>query len=170
MTWLDGVPSSAQTYDPDLVQFANRNIENIIIGSDDCDVNVYMIKVYQKHLTNEQHLDNFIMDAPNSTEIVSRYNRNNILDDNGEISYQKLIEKNPNCDVYLYEIPRMTKTKKDKVDGCTYQRFKGKITPEQTAENVTMAVQGTSSARYGLAAFNFNSTFNDGFIDYSNSN
>jgi len=84
------------------------------------------------------------MDAPNAIEVISRYNRNNILDDNGEISYTKLIEKNPDCDVYLYEIPKMTQTKKDKVKNCTYMRYKGKrrgeIAPWQTADGVTMAV------------------------------
>lgn len=166
MSWLDGVPASATTYSDTTTFFQNPS-KNIVIGSEDCDVQLYMIKVYQKHLSNEQHLSNFIMDAPNANEIISRYNRNNILNENGEISYQKLIEKNPNCDVYLYEIPRMTKNKKDKVSGCTYQRFKGKTSPQQTAENVTIAVQGTSSAAYGLAAFNFNSTFESGFTDYS---
>lgn len=166
MTWLDGVPASASTYSNTTTFFQNP-ARDIVIGSDDCDVYLYMIKVYPRHLSNEQHLANFIMDAPNAQEIVARYNRNNILDEKGEISYQKLIEHNPNCDVYLYEIPRITKNKKDKVKNCTYQRYKGKTTPLQTAEGVTMAVQGTSSAAYGLAAFNFNSTFTQGFTDYS---
>ena len=167
MSWLDGVPASVTTYENTTTFFQNPP-RNIVIGSDDCDVQLYMIKVYQRHLSNEQHLSNFIMDAPNAEEIVARYNRNNILDDRGEISYQKLIEKNPKCDVYLYEINKMTRNKKDKVDGCHYERFKGSTTPLQTANNVTIAVQGTSSAAHGLAAFNFNSTFNDGFTDYTN--
>jgi len=128
MSWLDGVPSSAKVYES-TDYFFQSNPKNIIIGSDDCDVQIYMIKVYQKHLTNEQHLTNFIMDASSAEEIVNRFNRNNILDDNGEISYAKLIEKNPNCDVYLYEIPRMTTNKKDFVEGCSYRRYKGNTSP-----------------------------------------
>ena len=166
MTWLDGVPTSVVTYDATTDKFDNATA-NLVIGSEDCDVQIYLIKIYKKHLSNEQHLTNFILDAPNATEIVNRYNRNNILDDNGEISYNKLIEKNPNCSVYLYEIDRMTKTKKDPVNGCTYARYKGSTTPLQTAENVTIKVQGTSSAKYVIAAANLDSDFKDGFIDYS---
>lgn len=167
MSWMDGVPATVSTYDSS-AYFKQPTPADIVIGSDDCDVQIYMIKIYQNHLTNEQHLSNFIMDAPNSMEIISRYNRNNILDDNGEISYSKLIEKNPNCDVYLYEMDHMTTHKKDdKVKGCTYKRYHGSTIPLQTAENVTMSVQGTSSAAYGLAAFNFDSEFVDGFTDYS---
>ena len=167
MCWLDGVPASASIYESNIDFLQTSNPKDIVVGSKDCDVELYMIKVYERHLSNDEHLANFIMDASTATEIISRYNRNNILDERGEISYQKLIEKNPNCDVYLYDIPRMTKNKKDKVAGCTYERYKGKQTPEQTATDVTIAVQGTSSAAYGLAAFNFNSTFKTGFIDYS---
>lgn len=167
MSWLDGVPSTVSTYSSGSF-FQQPSPSNIVIGSDECDVQIYMIKVYQSHLTNEQHLSNFIIDAPNATEVIARYNRNNILNDNGEISYTKLIEKNPNCDVYLYEMDHMTTHKKnDKVKGCTYRRYHGSTIPLQTAENVTMSVQGTSSAAYGLAAFNFDSEFVDGFTDYS---
>lgn len=169
MTWLDGVPASISLYDAS-DNFIQGSAKNIVIGSNDCDVQLYMIKVYQKHLSNDQHLQNFIADAPNATEMISRFNRNDIMDENGkEISYLKLIEKNPNCDVYLYDIPRMTKNKKDAVEGCSYRRYHGKTNPEQTAENVTIAVQGTSSAAYGLAAYNIDSEFTEGFTDYSNS-
>jgi len=65
-------------------------------------------------------MSNFIADAPNAEEMVDRYNRNDILDENGEISPTKLAEKNPNCRVHLYDIPRITTTKSDKVKGCTY--------------------------------------------------
>ncbi|MCI6789247.1 MAG: hypothetical protein MR606_05360 [Mollicutes bacterium] len=51
--------------------------------------------------------------------MLARYNRNNILDNRGEISYEKLIENNPNCHAYLYEISKMTEGKKDKVP-CSY--------------------------------------------------
>ena len=169
MTWLDGVPASVSLYDSTDI-FTQASAADIVIGSNDCDVQLYMIKVYKKHLDYNQHLQNFIADAPNATEMVARFNRNDILDENGkEISYLKLIEKNPNCDVYLYEIPRMTKNKSDKVSGCTYRRYHGKTSPEQTAENVVTSVQGTSSAAYGLAAFNLDSNFKSGFTDYSNS-
>ena len=165
MTWLDGVPTSVKIYNPG-DRFDNATA-NLIIGSQDCDVQIYLIKIYKKHLTNEQHLNNFILDASNATEIINRYNRNNILDDNGEISYKKLIEKNPNCSVYTYEIKKMTTAKDDKVKGCTYARYKGSQQAQQVANNVTIKAQGTSSLAYILAAPNLDSEFTEGFTDYS---
>ena len=44
----------------------------------------------------------------------------NILDNTGEISYTRLVEKNPTCRAYLYEMDHMTQSKKDKVKDCSY--------------------------------------------------
>jgi hypothetical protein len=66
-------------------------------------------------LNEEEHLENFIMDAPNTQEKIARYKRNDILDNSGEISYQKLVKNNPNCHAYLYDIPYMTIDKNTKV-------------------------------------------------------
>lgn len=166
-SWLDGVPASIANYAQN-DNFNQNNPRDIVIGSNDCDVQLYMIKCYPKHLTDEQHLTNFIMDAPNAEEMIKRYLRNDILDDTGEISYRKLAKNNPNCDVYTYDIPRMTINKKNKITGCSYARYREKENPQQTATNVTISVQGTSSAAYGLAAFNLDSEFTEGFIDFSN--
>lgn len=161
--WLDGVPAGIQTFDANTLFTQTKDI---VIGSKDCDVYLYLMKVYNYHLTDSQHLANFIADALNAHEMLARYNRNNILDDNtGDISMTKLALANPNLKVHAYEISRMTTTKKDPVDGCSYRQYQGSATPELTAENVTIQVQGTSSSKYGQAAFNLDSIFNDGFTD-----
>jgi hypothetical protein len=167
-SWLDGVPASITNYAAN-DNFTQNNPRDIVIGSNDCDVQLYMIKCYPKHLTDEQHLTNFIIDAPNANEMIARYRRNDILDDRGEISYRKLAERNPNCDVYTYDIQKIPETKKEDVEGCTYTRYRGSGDPLQRADNVTITVQGTSSAAYGLAAFNLDSKFIEGFTDFSNS-
>lgn len=159
--WMDGVPAA-------LIQYGNAesfiNNQNIIIGSPDCDVCVYMIKLYEKHLTDNQHLQNFIADAPNAQEMLDRYNRNDILDpERGVISPSLLAKKNPDCLVHIYDIDRMTLTKNDKIKGCTYTQYHGSDSPSLFADNVEIKVQGTSSASYGLSAFNIDSKFNNGF-------
>lgn len=165
--WMDGVPAGVSVYGAS-DSFISNGRGKIIIGSNDCDVYIYMIKLYEFHLTDLEHLDNFIADAPNATEILSRYNRNDILDDSNEISYIKLAEKNPNCFVHLYEIDRMTMHKKDPVQNCKYTQYKGSSDAVLRADGVTIKVQGTSSAAYGLAAFNFDSKFGEGFEDAVN--
>ena len=161
MPWLDGVPASIGKY-TDETLFGQA--KNITIGSDDCDVYIYLVKVYNRHLSDEEHLANFIADATNSEEMLARYHRNDILDDaTGDISFTKLALANPKLKVFLYDISKMSKTKKDPVSGCSYRQYYGSDQPEVTAENVEIKVQGTSSAAYGLAAFNLDSEFKEGF-------
>ena len=161
MTWLDGVPSGVSIYASN-DSFTNN--EYITIGSDDCDVCIYLIKVYERHLSDEEHLSNFIADSSNAKDMLDRFKRNDILDDRGEISYLKLAKANPNCLVHLYEMDHISTHKKtDIVDGCSYIQYHGSDEAILTAENVTVKVQGTSSAKYGTSAFNLDMKFNDGF-------
>lgn len=165
--WIDGVPVGIKIYSTSDDFFTEAN-NKLVIGSNDCDVYIYLIKVYEKHLKDEEHLSNFIADASTSSEILNRYRRNDILDENkGDISPIKLAKKNPNCKVHLYTMDRMTKTKNDPVDNCSYTQYQGSDIACLTAKNVTVKVQGTSSAAYGLAAFNLDSKFKDGFSDDS---
>ncbi|MBR6516189.1 MAG: hypothetical protein IKT40_04965 [Bacilli bacterium] len=63
--------------------FVQTNPQPITIGSDLCDVYVYAIKVYGKKLNEDDHIKNFVADAPTSTEMLKRYHRNDILDTSG---------------------------------------------------------------------------------------
>lgn len=159
MAWLDGVPSAIVKYDTGDA-FHTSATKTITIGSDDCDVYIYLIKAYNKHLTDEQHLQNFIADAPNALEMLARFKRNDILDERGEISPPKLALANPNCKVHIYDVDHVSTNKNtDKVSGCKYEQYHNSDAPIIKAENVTTRVQGTSSASYGLAAFNIDADF-----------
>ena len=168
--WADGVPTKMALYNHDS-SFSQLNPQPIIIGSDLCDVYVYAIKVYGKRLNEDDHIKNFIADAPTSTEMLNRYHRNDILDTNGQISYEKLIEKNPDCRIYLYELDAdagMTQNKKDKVPVKYHELRNEYKTLDKSyyhTDNALLYVQGTSSAAYGRAAFNVRTKFTDGLID-----
>lgn len=169
--WIDGVPCNYTIYG-DNESFIDTTNQKIVIGSPDCDIYLYMIKVYEQTLTDEEHLTNFIADAPNAEEMLKRFRRNDIkYDDRDDIDYAKLAKANPNCLVHLYEIPRMTKNKKDPVPGCTYAQYQGSgVNAQLTANNVTIKVQGTSSEKYVDAAANIDSDFTEGFIDVATGN
>lgn len=166
--WVDGVPSGYVIYSSD---DAFTGADKITIGSIDCDVHIYMIKLYETSLTNNEHLQNFIADAPNAEEMIKRFKRNDILDERNEISPTLLAKANKDCLVHVYEIDRMTRTKKDKVPHCTYDQYHGSDQVSLHAENVTIKVQGTSSEKYVVSAANIDSDFYDtenggtGFID-----
>lgn len=161
MFWVDGIPAGVKAY-PTSEKFTHLTPKPIVIGSDLCDVYIYTMKVYERRLTENEHLNNFIIDAPNTNEMMARYNRNNIVDNSGEISYTKLIEKNPDCHAYVYRIPKMTTSKDDKVGGCDYFELHGEYNninnpyykAINTGDGARIRVQGTSSAAYGVAAFN----------------
>ena len=104
---------------------------------------------------------------------MRRYNRNDIVDNSGEISYEKLVQKNPDCHAYVYRIPKMTTSKEDKVSDCDYFELYG---DNNTINNpyykaihdkkgARIRVQGTSSAAYGVAAFNLRTEFQEGLLD-----
>lgn len=63
---------------------------NIKIGSDTCTVDVYNIRAYSNYLTETQMLELFISDLNSVEEVLAKYKYNDILDDNGNISLDKL--------------------------------------------------------------------------------
>ena len=160
MAWIDGVMTSARPYDGNFVQ---NTPADIVIGSDDCDVCVYLVKYYPNVLAIADHITNFIADAPNAAEMVRRYNRNDILDQDGDIDFEALANKNPDCRVWLYDIPRMTTGKKDYVSGVGFQQFYKNGTAYQNGLRGvgTLTVQGTSSVNYRKGAANTDINFYD---------
>ena len=163
MAWIDGVITSCRVYDANdnFVQALDSQ-ENIVLGSDDCDLYVYMVKAYPMLVNRDGHISNFIMDAPNSTEMALRYARNNILDEGGAIDYTKLIDRNPDCRVWLWDIPYLTNGKKDKVSGCKFNQFWGNGDRYyQMSGKGTMTVQGTSSVKYIRGAANTDINFSE---------
>jgi hypothetical protein len=83
--------------------------------------------MYERRLSEDEHLNNFIADAPSINKMLDRYRRNDIVS-NGEISYEKLVKNSPECHAYLYEIPFMTSSKDDKdekpeLKNCTYREL-----------------------------------------------
>ena len=164
MAWLDGVITTARVYTAgqggdNFVQTA-ANRKKLIIGSDDCDVYIYLVKVYPFIVTIDGHMSNFIADAPNAQEMVRRYNRNDILGENSQIDYTLLAEKNPDCRVWLYDIPYLSNGKKDKVSGCQFQQiWTNGDQYYQLSGTGTITIQGTSSVEYILGAANTDINF-----------
>ncbi len=162
MFWVDGIPAGVKPYEQNET-LTQSDAKYITIGSDLCDVHVYVAKAYERSLSIDEHLNNFIIDAPSANKMMGRYRRNDITDNAGEISYEKLVAANPDCRAYLYEIDKMTTSKDDKVSGCKYyelwKTYNTLDKPYYKAEDVQTYVQGTSSAAYGVAAFNLRSKF-----------
>ena len=122
MGYEDGVSTRPMVYD-DSYNFTQNTPKVISLGSDDCDLHIYRFKVYNTSLTDRGILNNFIADARNAEEMVARYDRNQIYDENQNLDPDVLAEKCPWLRVYKLSAPYFTNNKSDKVPYTTIQQI-----------------------------------------------
>lgn len=156
LTYEDGVPSRPMIYTSDSV-FKQSTAQPIIIGSEDCDVHVYRMKAYTANLANADVKNNFIADARNAEEMVSRYKRNQIYDENGSLTPETLAEKCPDLRIVVVDCPWFTNDKSDKVSDTTIKMIYKNGDPvldNWTCTGAKVSGQGTSSNEYGYSGRN----------------
>ena len=158
MTYEDGTPVQPQIITSAATSFKQSTAVPITIGCAHCDVNIYRIKAYNRYLSDEEVLNNFIADARSAEDMVDRYLRNQIYDaDTGELTPESVANACPDLHVLKLEVPRFTNDKKDKVDIISAQMiYKNGTRPEDnwTAVGGQHNGQGTSSNKYGYSARN----------------
>ena len=162
MGYEDGVSTRPMVYD-DSYNFTQNTPKVISLGSDDCDLHIYRFKVYNTSLTDRGILNNFIADARNAEEMVSRYDRNQIYDENGQLNPDILAEKCPWLRVYKVSAPYFTNNKSDKVPYTTIQQIYKDGDPvldNWTCYDCSHSGQGTSSNNYGAAGRNLDFIMN----------
>lgn len=162
MGYEDGVATRPLVYS-DSHDFTQISPKLITIGSPDCDVMIYRMKVYNTALTDRGILNNFIADARNAEEMISRYNRNQIYDENNQLTPEVLAEKCPNLRIYKLEAPHFTNNKKDTVYNTTIQQIYKNgdaVLDNWTAYNAAHSGQGTTSNEYGAAGRNLDYKMN----------
>ena len=166
--FIDGIPQVLKLYDT-ADKFTQNTPKPITIGSDDCDVWIYRMKSYNRCLSDDEVLANFIADAPSSTEMISRYTRNQIIDPNKtEIDPEYLAKACPGLRVITIEAPRFTNGKKDEVKNAKFTMTwtgSNRKNPKLDTQTATGSFkgQGTSSDHYGLAARNVDIKCSGGF-------
>lgn len=167
MGYEDGVSTSPLVYD-DSYSFTQNTPKIISLGSDDCDLHIYRFKVYNSSLTSTGILNNFIADARNAEEMISRYKRNQIYNENNELTPEILAEKCPQLRIIKIEAPYFTNNKSDKVPNTTIECiYKGgdPILDNWVAYNCQHSGQGTSSNNYGAAGRNLDLIMNKSGLD-----
>ena len=155
--FIEGTIARAVQYpvDDDFVQVTPVGIS---IGSDDCTIDIYCIRVYTNDLTMQQVLNNWIADTQDGSLMLERYTRNNIYDAYGKIVISQLPAYLPYFILDAEELPQYKGDKKT-ISG----QYVDPMYPSKsfTFTGMQINVQGTSSAPYYRK--NFDMQFKGGF-------
>ena len=191
MSYEDGVPSKVYSYTYGSGGDGLYHDNTIRIGSNDCDVYIYRLRIYNQSLDTEDILQNFIADGRDIGEKVARHDRNCIYWDSQQEQYFisasqtasldpiKFAERVPNVKVLMLETPVFTTGKKNFVQNSTLRciHAKGEEGVEYDypsrgdADNWFFqggfhAGQGTTSDNYGQSARNVDFLFITDGVNY----
>ena len=142
--YVNGIMSGVVQY-PSTDNFMQANPAGITIGSDDCTVDVYCIRVYDTNLSREQILNNWIADTQDIDEMLVRYRRNNVYDEYGNITIPMLPAGLP---YMIIECPELPQYKGDKKTVNVTYVDPASSARSFTADGAEADVQGTSSQYY----------------------
>ena len=187
MSYEDGVPSKAYAYEYGAAGDGLYHDNTIRIGSNDCDIYIYHLRIYNKALTTADILQNFIADGNGISEKVERYNRNCIYWDSTQEKYFtspsataildpiKLAEVMPDVKVLMLDTPVFTVGKKNFVQGsslrCIHTEGGNIYKSRGDADNWLFtngfhSGQGTTSDNYGQSSRNVDFLFEVDGVNY----
>lgn len=156
--YINGIASGVVQYPVD-DDFSQSSPVNISVGSNDCTIDIYCIRIYDNNLTRYQILDNWIADTQDGATMLDRYNHNNVYDEYGNIVISALPSDLPYMIIECAELPQYKGDKKT----CSGSY----VNPMDSTKNFTFTgaefdVQGTSSQYYPRK--NYKAKFKNGFV------
>lgn len=154
--YINGVKSQSLQY-PANDGFVQPSPVDITVVSSTATIDIYNIRSYSNNLNAQQLLDNYIADMDDIDKKLAIFNRNQVYDTYGNLSYSKLLEQIP-CLIITGELSQFKGDKK-----TVSIEYVDKNHPEKsfTADDVVLNVQGTSSQYYPRK--NYKGQFKKGF-------
>lgn len=161
-SYINGINSGVVQYPQD-DDFSQATPVDITIGSNDCAVDLYTIRVYDNDLTRIQVLDNWLAATQDGELMRQRYRHNDVFDAYGNVVIDKLPSDLPYMIIGCPELPQYKGDKKT-VDVT----FVDPVDPSRSfsASGVQADVQGTSSQYYERK--NYKLKYKNGFTMTSN--
>lgn len=158
LCYLNGICSGSVAY-PDDDDFMQNNAVEISIGSSECTIDLYHIRVYDNDLTRHQILNNWIADTQSGALRRERWQRNDVYDAYGNVVIEKLPKDLP---YLVLQCPVLPQYKGDKKKCSGY--YVDPVHPERSFRftDAEIDVQGTSSQYYKRK--NYKVKFKNGFI------
>ncbi len=156
--YINGICCGAIQY-PDDDAFSQASPVNISLGSSDCVLDLYCVRVYDNNLSRIQVLNNWIADTPDGNTMLRRYQHNDIYDAYGNIVISKLPKDLPYLILEGPELPQSKGDKKTMSGSYTDPMYPSR---SFTFINAQVDVQGTSSQYYPRK--NYKVKFKGGFI------
>ena len=156
--YINGIMSGAIQY-PVNDDFAQTEPVGISIGSNECTIDLYNIRVYDNDLTRSQVLDNWIADTQDIEDMLARYQRNQVYDAYGKIVKEQLPHDLPYLILECDELPQYKGDKKTVSGSYTDPLHAEKCFSFTGAQ---FDVQGTSSQYYERK--NYKAKFKNGFV------
>lgn len=155
--YINGIMSGAKVYPSD-DDFSQITPVDITVGSNDCGIDLYCIRIYSNDLNRTQILHNWISDTQDGSLMLERYKHNNVYDDYGKITIDKLPKDLPYIILEAEQLPQYKGDKKT-ISGSY-------VDPLHTSKSFTFTgasanVQGTSSQYYPRK--NYKISFKKGF-------
>lgn len=143
-TYINGIISGLAQYPAD-DDFAQTSPVNITLGSENCGLDVYNIRVYDSSLNMYDILNNYIADIGKQSDKIALYNFNNIYDTYGNIVYNTVNAEMP-CMTITGALPQSKGDKK--TVSVSYQDLADSSRDFNFVNNCEIDVQGTSSQYY----------------------
>lgn len=157
--YINGVLSGVVQYPAD-DDFSQVIPADIVIGNNQCTMDVYCIRVYDNDLTSKQMEDNWIADTQDGALLLERYNHNNVRDAYGNVVISMLPNDLPYMILEAEELPQYKGDKKTITGSYT-----DPLSPSKsfTFTGAQCDVQGTSSQYYERK--NYKIKFKNGFVN-----